>query len=35
MRTASSKEIYQEGTVSPTSVEVFKQARRLRLERKP
>jgi hypothetical protein len=28
-------EIYQEGTVSPTSVGVFKQARRLRLERKP
>jgi len=28
-------EIYQEGTVSPTSVEVFKQARRLWHERKP
>jgi len=28
-------EIYQEGTVSPRSVEVFKQARRLWHERKP
>ena len=27
--------IYQEGTVSPASVEVFKQARRLWHERKP
>jgi len=28
-------EIYQEGTVSPATVEVFKQARGLRQERKP